>query len=166
MRGRSLSLMLVLFGALLVGACGSTKPATHSSSGGPAVAFAKCMRAHGVDIPDPSATNRRIQLPAGENPFSTSFKTAQASCNKYGPFGGAPSQASAQQKASMVKLSKCMRRHGVTGFPDPVSSPPSSPAGMALAFGAPGAFIVIPNTIDIQSPVFKHAATTCHLPGT
>jgi hypothetical protein len=58
-----------------------------------------------------------------------------------------------------------MREHGVSGFPDPTSSPPSNPAGFRLAFGQPGAFIAIPSSIDPQSPAFQQAAKACQFPG-
>jgi hypothetical protein len=65
----------------------------------------------------------------------------------------------------MVHLSECMRAHGVTGFPDPTASPPASPAGFTIAFGRPGAFIAIPQTMDMRSPTFKQAAQACEFPG-
>ena len=65
----------------------------------------------------------------------------------------------------MPNLARCMRAHGVSGFPDPVSAPPADPAGMALAFGRPGAFLVIPAALDPHSPTFEQAAKACQLPG-
>jgi hypothetical protein len=65
----------------------------------------------------------------------------------------------------MVKLAQCMRRHGLTTFPDPTSSPPAAPpSGGGIAFGAPGSFIAVPQNL-IQSPGFKQAAAACHFPG-
>jgi hypothetical protein len=64
----------------------------------------------------------------------------------------------------MLKLAQCMRSHGISGFPDPTSSPPSAPPkGGGLAFGSPGAFISVPQTL-IQSPGFKQAAAACGFP--
>jgi hypothetical protein len=57
-----------------------------------------------------------------------------------------------------------MRAHGVSGFPDPTNSPPPNPAETTLALGSAGMFLAIPNTIDPQSPAFKHAARACRLP--
>jgi hypothetical protein len=65
----------------------------------------------------------------------------------------------------MLKLSRCMRAHGVSGFPDPVGAPPANPVGFAMAFGRPGAFLVIPDRLDPQAPAFKQAATACSFPG-
>jgi hypothetical protein len=116
------------------------------------------------NFPDP--TGGGIQIPPGINPSSPAFEAAQQDCRTLLPGGGAgPPPADAQQKAAMLHLSQCMRAHRISGFPDPTSSPPSSPAGFALAFGRPGAFLAIPSTIDIQSPTFKQAAKICQFPG-
>ena len=58
-----------------------------------------------------------------------------------------------------------MREHGVTGFPDPISTPPSSPPGYSIVFGLPASFIAVPSTINPQSPIFEHAARACEFPG-
>jgi hypothetical protein len=65
----------------------------------------------------------------------------------------------------MLKLARCMRSHGMSSFPDPTSAPPSAPpAGGGVAFGSPGSFISVPQTM-IQSPGFKQAAAACGFPG-
>ena len=82
-----------------------------------------------------------------------------------GSSGKARGPSSAVGVSSAIKFAACVRAHGVPDFPDPDSSPPANPAGLALAFGRPGAFIVIPETLNPQSPTFKQAAKTCRLPG-
>jgi hypothetical protein len=67
----------------------------------------------------------------------------------------------AQAKAQMFATARCMRAHGVSGFPDPTTSPPSNPANFSIAMGRPGAFLAVPRTIDIHSPVFQRAASAC-----
>ena len=159
----------VTVSTLAIVACGSSShPKANGANGSPAgIKFAACMRAHGLpSFPDPSGGGG-IQIPASINPASPAFKSAQSSCAKLlpggGPGGGAP--ATEQQKTMMLRLSQCMRAHGVSDFPDPVTSPPANPAGARLGFGRPGAFIIVPDTINISSPAFKSAAKTCHLPG-
>jgi hypothetical protein len=124
------------------------------------------MRANGVpSFPDPSSGGG-LELPDGINRASPAFQTAQRTCRSLmptGPAGRAP--ATEQQKQTMLNLSRCMRAHGVSGFPDPVGSPPANPEGFAMAFGRPGAFLVIPDGLDPESPAFKQAATTCSFPG-
>jgi hypothetical protein len=124
------------------------------------------MRAHGIaNFPDPSASGG-IQLPAGANPQSPGFQSAQRACSKLLPGGGPGGgpQASESQKRQMLAMSECMRRHGLLTFPDPVSTPPRKGNGVGIAFGAPGSFIVIPQAL-INSPAFNQAAAACGLPG-
>lgn len=65
----------------------------------------------------------------------------------------------------MLTISECMRAHGLSGFPDPTTTPPSSPAGYSGVIGRNGVFFAIPTTIDIRSPAVSQAATACHLGG-
>jgi hypothetical protein len=61
----------------------------------------------------------------------------------------------------MLKISECMRTHGISGFPDPSTSPPSNPAGNSAIVGNGGYYLAIPKSIDTHSPAFKQAAATC-----
>lgn len=127
------------------------------------IEFADCMRSHWVPtFPDPGDAGGGIPIPQGSSP---ALEAAVRDCRALQPGGAGPSQATGQQKAMMLRLSQCMREHGVTGFPDPVSSLPSSPVGLSLVFGLRGAVIAIPNTINPQSPRFKHDAKVCKFPG-
>ena len=168
---RLLVALFVLGCAATVTACGGS---SSSNSKNPhagyaqGVKFASCIRAHGVpSFPDPTAGGG-FSFPTGSgfNPFSPSFKAAQRACRSLLPnFGGGPNQATAAQKAQILALATCMRAHGVTGFPDPISTPPSNPQGYSIIFGRPGALIAVPSTINPQSPVFEHAASACQFPG-
>jgi hypothetical protein len=126
------------------------------------------MRAHGVpNFPDPGSGGG-IEIPdnSGIEPRSPAFRSAQSACFKLLP-GGGPGRAgnSEARKLMMLKLARCMRSHGISSFPDPSSSPPSAPpTGGGVAFGSPGAFISVPQTM-IQSPGFKQAAAVCGFPG-
>jgi hypothetical protein len=148
-------------------ACGSSSN-PHPTAGGDdatqGIKFADCMRSHGVpSFPHPSNTGGGIQLPQGSSP---ALQAAVRDCRALQPGGAGPAQATGQQKARMLHLSQCMRAQGVTGFPDPDSSLPPSPAGLSLVFSLRGAVIAIPNTINPQSPTFKQAAKACQFPGT
>jgi hypothetical protein len=55
-----------------------------------------------------------------------------------------------------------MRAHGISGFPDPATSPPSSLAGYSVVLSQNGAVIAIPNSVDVHSPAFKQAAGRCN----
>jgi hypothetical protein len=148
--------------AVLIAACGSSNKPSASSHHSQFLAFSECMRSHGVtDFPDPSSTGG-IQLSGNENPFSPAFKSAQASCSKLLPGGGpANHKPSERDKEAMLRISQCMRAHGVTGFPDPTLTPPSSPGGYSEVIDRNGVAIAVPKTIDTQSPAYQRAATAC-----
>ncbi len=79
--------------------------------------------------------------------------------------GPANAKGSESRKLQLLKLAQCMRRHGLTTFPDPTSSAPSAPpSGGGIAFGSPGSFLSVPQSL-IDSPGFKQAATACGFPG-
>jgi hypothetical protein len=148
--------------ALTVTACGSSTKASNSRREGAFLAFSQCMRSHGVpNFPDPSAGGG-IQLGPGMNPFAPSFKAAQANCRTLLPGGGpGAGHPTSQAKAQMLKISQCMRQHGISGFPDPTLSPPSSPAGYSAIIDRGGVVLAIPDTINPASPAFKQAGNAC-----
>ena len=161
---------LGLLGCVVVlSACGAS-----NRSAGPAasrsysqvVKFAKCMRSHGVpNFPDPTPGGGiQFSSSLGINPLSPGFKTAQQACGRLLPGGLSPGNASAREVAKMVALARCMRAHGLTGFPDPRNSVPGSPAAFSVIFGRPGAVIAIPKTIDPSTPQFRRAAAACGFP--
>jgi hypothetical protein len=157
--------------ALAITACGTSgSKSSHTGSGRTRfLAFSECMRSHGVpNFPDPSAGGGiKIAQGSNINPFSPSFKTAQAQCQKLLPGGGPPRGVSEQQKQQMTRTSECMRAHGVTGFPDPTTTPPTNPQNYSIVegIGGPsgGLFLLVPKTIDVNSPAFKQAAKACSL---
>jgi hypothetical protein len=164
----SLSIVVVAAGcALAIAACGSSGKTDKSARSNALLAFSECMRSHGVtNFPDPSSGGGiQLSSSSGINPFSPSFKSARARCRKLLPGGGPPAHPSAQAKAQTLKVSECMRQHGISGFPDPTLSPPSSPAGYSALMDRGGVILAIPDTINTQSPAFKQAATACEFQG-
>ena len=66
------------------------------------LAFATCMRAHGLkDFPDPSGGGLRLSVHPGSDlsPTNPTFKKAQQACGKYLPFKGAQTQGTGAAKA-------------------------------------------------------------------
>jgi hypothetical protein len=65
----------------------------------------------------------------------------------------------------MVRASECLRAHGVTGFPDPTTTPTTNPQDYSIVEGiggpSSGLFVLVPKTISVNSPAFKHAAKAC-----
>ena len=131
------------------------------------VEYADCMRSHGVpNFPDPSGGGGINIAGTGINPQAPSFKAARASCTKLLPGGGPGGRhATEQQKTEMVDTAECMRRHGITDFPDPTTTPPSSPAGYSSIEDDGGLVLAIPDAINEDSPAFKQAAAACQFSG-
>jgi hypothetical protein len=160
-------LLLVLVLALAVAACGggggkgggvaslggNDKATSTTSPGGGGdstqadLAYARCMRQHGIDIPDPKTdANGRTdwgELPPGVGPDDPKFKAAQQACRQYRPNGGQAQRPSPQQQQEMLGFARCMRQHGIN-IPDP------TPDGR-----------VDLRDIDPDDPRFKAAERAC-----
>jgi hypothetical protein len=159
--------LAAIAGVLAISACGSSN-ATRNAAGSNGrasrfIKFSACMRSHGVpNFPDPSAEGG-IHLDGTDvNPASPSFVSAQATCAKLLPGGGPGRQKpSAQQRAQFVQIAECMRRHGISDFPDPTNSVPSNPADYSEVQDLGGVVLAIPKSINTGSPAYKQAATAC-----
>jgi hypothetical protein len=103
---------------------GSTTTTGRSSSRNPmaeALKYAACMRAHGVtDFPDPKTSGTGgVILSLPDSPKTT---TAQKACRQLLPGGGvADASEQAKERAFLLKYATCMRKHGISNFPDPDS---------------------------------------------
>ena len=121
----------------------STTGATQSNH----LAFAVCMRSHGVpNFPDSS----NIPDALGQSP---AFKSAAQTCRSKlqpggGPHGGIPEST----RLSMLHHAECMRAHGVPSYPDP-----KVPSHGPLATGPPPG-------INTDAPAFTRAAAACGSP--
>ncbi|HET6869734.1 MAG TPA: hypothetical protein VFH80_27725 [Solirubrobacteraceae bacterium] len=163
---RSCLTVMVVAGCALLAACGSTgQPsgtatgAASSAPGGadPLLKLARCMRAHGVtNFPDPSANG--LQIPSSINPKSPAFRSAQQACKQFLPNQGAPPATSPRDRAAALKLSQCMRSHGVPQFPDPAFSPPRNARAVLVMRGM---VFAIPTSVEPNSPAFQHASHAC-----
>lgn len=124
--------------------------------------YAKCMRSHGVNVPDPSANGGPAAGGGagggGGGGFAQlrnnpNFRTASTACAKYRSkafgFANISSAQRAQFQQDAVKFAECMRAHSVN-IPDPTSS----------SGGGFGIFRDIPAS-ERQSPAFKTAITAC-----
>ena len=122
------------------------------------------MRSHSVTaFPDPSPGGGINLDGTGIDPASPAFESAQATCRKLLPGGGPPAHASEQQKQQMFAMSECMRTHSVSGFPDPTTrtTPPSDPQNYSMAEGIGDLWLLVPSTINVNSPTFTKAAKAC-----
>jgi hypothetical protein len=131
--------------------------------------YARCMRTHGVpNFPDPNASGG-FTFPAGTNPASSAMRTAQSKCQKYLPGGGMPgpgttTHPTAAALAQMLKVTQCMRRHGIYDFPEPTTSMPTSLSGAGVVSDRDGVILVFPRSLDMQSSQFTSAAAACKFP--
>jgi hypothetical protein len=170
---RSPLLLGALAGALALGACGASNDdgATTGATAGQgdkafqgALKFAKCMREHGIDFPDPQRVGQggiKMTMKGGPGTNTAKVEAAQKDCQKYMQIGGgrAPSAAErAKVQNAMLDYAKCMRAHGVD-MPDPKFG--GSGGGATFQFGGPGGKggATGPNP---DSPAFKRADQACH----
>jgi hypothetical protein len=118
-----------------------------------ALAFSRCMRAHGVpSFPDPNSNG---QLSAnGIDTKSPQVRSAAGDCQSVLP-GQNPAAQVAQAGTQALRFSRCMRAHGIPNFPDP--SVQANGSGVAVTIrlhaGSGG--------IDPHSPQFQAAQQAC-----
>jgi hypothetical protein len=170
-RARLLTAAALLSGVLVAGCGGSsTGPTDGASTSASAsavesgLAFTRCIRSHGVpNFPDPKVSGQTVRMGSPSTVQSPAFQSAAHSCQRLLPKGAlGPEASSAQAQARMLDVSACMRKHGISGFPDPSTSPPSNPAGNSAIIGNGGYFLAIPKSIDTSSLAFKQAAAVCN----
>jgi hypothetical protein len=123
--------------------------------------FARCMREHGVDMPDPQFDGEggatfTAGVASGDSPIDkTKMDEAQKACQSYMDKVRAsmppPDPAKIEeQKQQLLEFAQCMRDHGVD-FPDPTFD--DSSGGLQVQMGGPG--------MDPDSPGFKAASDAC-----
>jgi hypothetical protein len=119
------------------------------------LAYSRCMRAHGVsDFPDPDSQGRiLIQGGPGSdlNSDNPTFKNAQNACQSKQPKPTAAQQA--QAEAYALRVSRCMRAHGIKDYPDP-SSGSGGRIGIRLN-NSPG------SDLNPNNPLFQRAQAKC-----
>ena len=135
-----------------VAGAGSASPGASSSSGGPsAVAFSRCMRAHGIkDFPDPGS-NGAINLngaPGSDlDRNDPRFQAADQACKSLLPPGQTGS--SGALRTANLNYARCMRSNGISDFPDPNAD------GSLSLKPSPG------SDLDPNNPQYKKADNAC-----
>ncbi len=121
------------------------------------VAYASCIRSHGVpNFPDPTDSGgipKDGVIRAFRAVSDSQAEAAQNDCRHLLPAGGSLSGQSshsvtAQDQQDYLKAAACMRSHGITNFPDPIFS------GGTVSFHEPSG-------IDTHSTQFTRARQTC-----
>lgn len=157
-RGSGLAAILVC-AAALAAACGGPGGSPDPGSGEPGngVAFAQCMRAHGVpNFPNPSGNQLNL---SGVNQNTPRFQQAAAICGR--PAGAAgPAAQEAQGVAKALAFARCMRAHRVPNYPDPTVNNTGNGSSITTHLSSGSG-------VDPKSPVFQAAVRTCRsrLPG-
>lgn len=142
----AICLGLVMLAAGCAGQGGSSLPGYVGGVPGSPLAFAQCMRAHGVpSFPDPSGG--RFDL-SGIDQSSPQFRHAAAICSPSTPGDGSSQQA--QGLAKGLEFSRCMRAHGMRSFPDPTASDGSITIHVPSGSG-----------LDPRSPAYRAALQAC-----
>lgn len=160
-----LPLVAVAVAVSLAGCTGHTDRSGPVSMHDQQLRFARCMRDHGVDMPDPGADGAGapiaiggVGVPAddatgdpsadasGATAGGDAHQQAFAACRKFMPKAPDPSPISAADREAMLTFARCMREHGVE-YPDP---PPVGYAGAVAAVG-----------IDLDNQVATDALRAC-----
>lgn len=193
--GVTLAAAVTVLAALLLAGCGGSSagsPVAHlgtstgagskaTSSGtsagagsieAAALAYASCMRSHGVpNFPDPlPGGGFQFHRGSGVNPASPAFTMAHAHCKSLLPDGSGPptrTHPSPQVLARFLAIAQCMRRQGIGDFPDPRTSVPAEPfgaAGAGVISDIEEVIFVFPSSLDLQSPLLERAAAACGFP--
>ena len=153
--------------ALALSACGGGSPsagvASINASGGSkanaaakkhstpnALAYAQCMRTHGVsNFPDPNSQGHfSLGSQAGIDKNSPVFHAAGTACQALKPPG--KGSLVRQDQSAFLKFSSCMRSHGEPGFPD-ITATSGSKSSTRSAIKA----------LDPSSPPFQSALAAC-----
>lgn len=141
-------------GVLALAACGSGSASGPDAPIGRLVAYANCMRHHGLPTyPDPDRNGNLVVTPADRiDPGSPQYKRAAAACTKLAP-GAAPGEGMtpAEHKAAlerMTRYAQCMRKRGV-----PMQNPWTGPNG--------GVGISLPPSVDPASALYRSADAAC-----
>jgi hypothetical protein len=153
------SIVAVAAVSLITAGCGSsssTTKATTTATQNGALAYARCMRSHGVtNFPDPASSggdDKQAVVSALQRVSNSEAETAQTACihvNDGTPgTGQSPAQGQAHTGA-MLAFARCMRRHGFPNFPDPTSQGQLSPQ-LVTAAG-----------IDLHQPALLKSGLAC-----
>jgi hypothetical protein len=153
-------------------ASGSPTPApSQLSPQDAALAYARCMRENGVDMPDPQVSTSggggevRIDQQGGPPVSKDKFTAADAVCRHFmaaaAPNGQGP-QMSAEDQDKVLAFAKCMREHGVD-MPDP----DFSSGGFSIQINGSGDGNATTGKGPQDDPEFKAAEDACKslLPG-
>jgi hypothetical protein len=125
-----------------------------------AIDYARCMREHGIDMPDPQVDSSggglkvRISGPADKSKVDAAKLTAaQSACQHFlsNAMQDKGKQLTPEDQDKLIAFARCMREHGVD-MPDP----DFSNGGVTFGVGGPG-----DPKLDPDSATFQQAQRAC-----
>jgi hypothetical protein len=128
--------------------------------------FAKCMREHGIDMPDPEqgpngGFSQRID---GRNVDPDKMQAAQEACQDIlEQAGGFRGELDPEQLDKLVEFAQCMREHGID-MPDPTTNGKGGilfRSNSGSADGKDGGGRTFAGDIDPESEEFQAAQEAC-----
>jgi hypothetical protein len=136
-------LLIAAAGLALLAACGGPPAAAGPAPSSSAVAYSHCMRSHGVPaFPDPASNGALPKASAQQLGVSDArFQAAQNACQHLLPdatsfeqqarqclqAGDCPPALVQQMLTADRAFARCMRSHGVPGWPDPTTGAEGGP---------------------------------------
>jgi hypothetical protein len=153
-----MGILLTIVGVALLAAC--SRANTTASGDSPtssayqkALAYAQCIRAHGVpSYPDPNSKGQFVIQNGSNNPTAnvstTVLNAAAQACQKLLPASMQKPPSGQKVTTAQLQWAACMRSHGEPNFPDPASN---------------GSF-TLPPGVNAESPQFQAALKACPRP--
>lgn len=138
--------------SLLAAGCGGSSSRAAAATGQTGlVAYSNCIRSHGVpNFPDPTSSEG---IPKDEIPVSNpKLPGASNACEHLMPAGGLGPRTLQSPRARLsdaLSFARCMRSHGLNGFPDPT------------AHGDLSVEMVQAQGIDLHSPAVLQTVHDC-----
>jgi len=140
----------------LAAACSGSPHAARASSASDgsaktgALAYARCMRSHGIsDFPDPNSNGGFATKSSPGSDLDPNNPRYQAAANACRALAPKPPASGPQARAESLKYSRCMRAHGIKDFPDPNSQ---GQINLQPKLGS---------DLDPSNPRYQSAATAC-----
>jgi hypothetical protein len=144
-----------MLGIVVLAACSSTNTtaggdsSSTSSAYAKALAYAQCIRAHGIpDYPDPNSKGQFVAQNGSNLPHVSSgvADAVARACQKLQPPSMPGPQGQQGGNTSQgLRFTACMRSHGEPNFPDP----------------NPNGSFTLPPGMNAESPQFQNAAEHC-----
>src|SRR5690349_17562453 len=122
-------LVVALAATASLAACGAEEPASNKGAQPSREAearkamldYAKCVRQHGVDMPDPTFDGGRVMQKGPQKVNQAKMREAEKACASIRERVKPPEISDAEKeefKKAALEHSRCMREHGID-FPDP-----------------------------------------------